>query len=306
VATIKATEIRDCLVKSLFEVFKFKEIYVHVVATESAKRFFDVGWNEKLQEEGEDITTTSTNNALLRPRPPYIEGVFDKLVKIKEEHQRHEYRDINDSENEGGVLYTKFYNDSSEWQRWGKRGDTVTHIDLRNKAEVCVIAPCSANTLGKIANGLCDNLATSIIRAWDFKKPLLIAPAMNTAMWENPITKRQLDSIRANHIEIMNSQNQNQNNRDSTENVNDDDDDDDDDDKKKYRRGIITNTRAPTATTTGACTIIKPIEKTLMCGDFGQGAMAEPDTIARAATEALLKHLDEKIAMDSQRSRRRR
>lgn len=49
------------------------------------------------------------------------------------------------------------------------------HIELRNWADVLLIAPLSANTLAKIAGGLCDNLLTCVVRAWDFKKPLLVS-----------------------------------------------------------------------------------------------------------------------------------
>lgn len=50
---------------------------------------------------------------------------------------------------------------------------SVLHIELRKWADVLVIAPLSANTLAKIAGGLCDNLVTSVVRAWDFSKPFL-------------------------------------------------------------------------------------------------------------------------------------
>jgi hypothetical protein len=52
-------------------------------------------------------------------------------------------------------------------------GDPVGHIELRNWADGAVVAPASANTLAKMAGGLCDNLLTCIVRAWDFRKPLL-------------------------------------------------------------------------------------------------------------------------------------
>ncbi|KAJ9559579.1 hypothetical protein OSB04_004739 [Centaurea solstitialis] len=89
------------------------------------------------------------------------------------------------------ILYT----DEHEWSSWSKIGDSVLHIELRRWADIMVIAPLSANTLGKIAGGLCDNLLTSVIRAWDYEKPIFVAPAMNTFMWTNPFTERHLMSI---------------------------------------------------------------------------------------------------------------
>ena len=154
-------------------------VRVHAVATDAAKRFIGAG----LVEEGHP------EQFLQKYYPDgcsmeEIDGIFDKLVANAYGSRS---------------LLGSYYNDTSEWQSWRNRGDAVTHIDLRNKADICVIAPCSANTLAKVANGMCDNLATSIIRAWDFSKPLLIAPAMNTHMWQNPITKKHIDAIKKNH-----------------------------------------------------------------------------------------------------------
>ena len=59
------------------------------------------------------------------------------------------------------------------------------------------LAPLDANTLAKLANGLCDNLLTCICRAWDFSKPILFAPAMNTFMWEHPITATHINVIQS-------------------------------------------------------------------------------------------------------------
>ena len=82
--------------------------------------------------------------------------------------------------------------DDDEYSLWGKRGDMVLHIDLVNLADALVISPLSANTLAKISTGLCDNLLTCVARAWRFKKPFVVAPAMNTYMYEHPITEKQL------------------------------------------------------------------------------------------------------------------
>ena len=85
--------------------------------------------------------------------------------------------------------------DSDEWNSWKHRGDPVLHIELRNWADIGVIAPLSANSLAKIANGMADNLLTSVLRAWDLSKPVLVAPAMNTMMWDHPVTSDHLATL---------------------------------------------------------------------------------------------------------------
>ncbi|XP_060709622.1 phosphopantothenoylcysteine decarboxylase isoform X3 [Hemiscyllium ocellatum] len=88
-------------------------------------------------------------------------------------------------------------------EMWKQRSDPVLHIDLRRWADLMVIAPLDANTLGKIATGICDNLLTCIVRAWDLKKPLLFCPAMNTVMWEHPITATQVQTLKSfGYIEV--------------------------------------------------------------------------------------------------------
>lgn len=84
----------------------------------------------------------------------------------------------------------KVYSDSDEWLFGGdecraeyKKGDRVLHIELRDWADVLVIAPASANTLSKMFYRLADNLLTTTFLAWRDYKPVIIAPAMNTEMW---------------------------------------------------------------------------------------------------------------------------
>uniref|UniRef100_A0A914CW95 Flavoprotein domain-containing protein n=1 Tax=Acrobeloides nanus TaxID=290746 RepID=A0A914CW95_9BILA len=120
------------------------------------------------------------------------------------------------------------FDDRDEWSMWQSRGDPVLHIELRKWADTLLIAPLDANSLAKIAHGLCDNLLTSLVRAWDFNKPLYFAPAMNTAMWENPLTYQHMKTLK----ELL-----------------------------QFRE-------------------IPPIEKELMCGDKGYGAMATVQMIA--------------------------
>ena len=67
------------------------------------------------------------------------------------------------------------------------------HISYADEADIMIIAPATANTISKIAAGICDNLLTSIVCA--FKKPVIIAPAMNCNMWDNPIIQENLKKL---------------------------------------------------------------------------------------------------------------
>jgi len=71
----------------------------------------------------------------------------------------------------------------------------IPHIYLKDWADVLVVAPLTANTLAKIAHGMADNLLTSTIRAWKVDNPIVVAPAMNTDMWNHPVTNRNLQEI---------------------------------------------------------------------------------------------------------------
>lgn len=82
--------------------------------------------------------------------------------------------------------------DEDEWAAWNVVGDSVRHIELKDWADVMLLVPMSANTLAKLANGLADNLLTCVARAWITCKPFIFAPAMNTDMWNHPITAKQL------------------------------------------------------------------------------------------------------------------
>lgn len=90
------------------------------------------------------------------------------------------------------------YTDKDEWSVYKQRGDPVLHIELRKWADAFLIAPLDANTMGKIANGLCDNLLTCVARAWDFNsnKNFYFAPAMNTCMWDHPMTADHLKKLK--------------------------------------------------------------------------------------------------------------
>lgn len=72
------------------------------------------------------------------------------------------------------MIVAFYFQDEEEWRQWKVVGDPVLHIELRRWADVLLLAPLSANTLAKVSNGLCDNLLTCVVRAWDFAKPLLV------------------------------------------------------------------------------------------------------------------------------------
>ncbi|KAF1849946.1 flavo protein [Cucurbitaria berberidis CBS 394.84] len=131
----------------------------------------------------------------------FLQGQSEEQPSIK---------DIGALPNVDGVYF-----DEDEWKAPWKRGNKILHIELRRWADIMVIAPLSANELAKITQGLSDNLLLSVVRAWDttglidpvrdipgvqwpqdaggvLKKRILVAPSMNTAMWFQPITKKQI------------------------------------------------------------------------------------------------------------------
>lgn len=73
-----------------------------------------------------------------------------------------------------------------------------SHIALIDWADVLLFAPLSANSLAKLALGLCDNIVTAAARAWPLDqqdKPFVVAPAMNTKMWSHPATQAHIDTL---------------------------------------------------------------------------------------------------------------
>lgn len=101
-----------------------------------------------------------------------------------------------------GPTAQNLWDDKMEWEYYTKH-NKVLHIDLVKDSDRLVIAPLSANTLAKIANGICDNLLTCVARAWDFDKPFTVAPAMNTKMWNHPITKEHIAKIKSWGIKVI-------------------------------------------------------------------------------------------------------
>lgn len=143
--------------------------------------------------------------------------------------------------------------DSDEWsgERY-RRDDPVLHIELRRWAELLLIAPLDANTLAKLAAGISDNCLTCVWRAWDPKRPVLLAPAMNTLMWQHPLTVRHLRqlAVDATGREPPTL---------------------DEDELVEWINSHAQKLR-----------LVGPISKRLACGEIGIGAMSEVDQIIAA------------------------
>jgi len=131
----------------------------------------------------------------------------------------------------------------------------IPHIYLKDWADVLVVAPLTANTLAKIANGIADNLLTCTIRAWKAENPIVVAPAMNTDMWNHPVTFRNLESIMHMYNYIDNGSQH-----------------------SPFRENSI----CPYFLVKRMFVLVQPTIKKLACGTTGIGAMANIDDIVKA------------------------
>lgn len=143
------------------------------------------------------------------------------------------------------------YLDEDEWNRPWTRGDDILHIELRRWADILVIAPLSANSMAKMTAGIADSLLLCVVRAWDTtggiegssRKRIVVAPAMNTAMWRHPVTAKQMK--------------------------------------------VLENEWGLDREGSGWIEVLRPVEKTLACGDAGDGAMREWTEIVSIIEERL-------------------
>jgi phosphopantothenoylcysteine decarboxylase/phosphopantothenate--cysteine ligase len=79
----------------------------------------------------------------------------------------------------------------------------MAHIDLTREADAIVIAPCSADFMRKLVHGAADDLLSALCLARPATLPLLIAPAMNVEMWENPATQRNAAQLRQDGVRLL-------------------------------------------------------------------------------------------------------
>lgn len=82
-------------------------------------------------------------------------------------------------------------------------GNVMDHIHLMRWADLVLVAPATANFINKAAQGIGDDLVQTLFLAHDFKKPFLIAPAMNTSMYTHPVTQRSIKSLKEMGLEIL-------------------------------------------------------------------------------------------------------
>ena len=86
--------------------------------------------------------------------------------------------------------------------QWDARmPNAMAHIDLSREADLIVVAPASADFVARVAHGLADDLLATMVLARDC--PLLLAPAMNRQMWENPATRRNVAQLAADGVHIL-------------------------------------------------------------------------------------------------------
>ncbi|MGF1579192.1 MAG: flavoprotein [Gemmataceae bacterium] len=157
--------------------------------------------------------------------------------------------------------------DEDEWpgmangRRW-QRKEPVLHIELRRWADIFVVAPIDANTLAKVAYGLADNCLTCVWRAWDRTRPVVVAPAMNTHMWDHPATIRHLRQLAqdAGMSRLGDT-------RDALELIH----------RINESEGLVR--------------IVPPVSKRLACDDIGMGAMNTVEVIVNTVTQVLNEQL---------------
>lgn len=93
----------------------------------------------------------------------------------------------------GNRVYTDLFEAPEEWD--------LLHTSLAARAALVVVCPATLNLIGKLANGLCDDLLTGVLFAT--KAPVLLVPAMNPGMYEHPATQENLRRLRQRKVEFV-------------------------------------------------------------------------------------------------------
>jgi phosphopantothenoylcysteine synthetase/decarboxylase len=128
----------------------------------------------KLTAAGAKVNTVMTENACQLIRPKSFEAVTNSAV------------------------FTGLWDTNTEFK--------TSHINLVNWADIVVVAPATANIIGKIANGICDDLlSTTLCVCWPLIKSgaALLAPAMNDNMWNNPAVQRNIKQVKEMGFQLI-------------------------------------------------------------------------------------------------------
>lgn len=117
------------------------------------------------------------------------------------------FRDFGEKRIAARVGPNDYYRDDDEWNfRYMKFDMPVraSHLALCDWADCVIVAPVTCNTMGKIANGIADNLLTSIFVAWQYRnKPVILCPACNTNMWNNVTTQNNVEKLRRLGVDLV-------------------------------------------------------------------------------------------------------
>jgi len=85
------------------------------------------------------------------------------------------------------------------------RGDMMSHIHVSRWADAIIVCPATANVINKITAGIADDmLTTTWIAAYDLKKPMIVIPVMNAAMWHYPATVKSIETLKQWGVEVIN------------------------------------------------------------------------------------------------------
>ncbi len=129
-----------------------------------------VGLASMLKQSGADVKTVMTESACKLVRPKSFQAIT------------------------GGEVYTTLWDGAQEFE--------IGHVSLEEWADIVVVAPATANIIAKVACGICDEvLSTALCACW--KKTMLLVPAMNTNMWENPAVQKNIERVKNMGFEVI-------------------------------------------------------------------------------------------------------
>ena len=146
---------------------KNKNIVIGISSSIACYKILDLA--KKLKDLGANIYVIMTKNAAKMISPSEFEGIAKEVR-------------------------THMFDPEFNYKDYLKKDKPINHISLADIADLFLIAPATANTIGKIANGIADDLLTTSVMAT--LAPVVICPAMNVKMWENPIVQENTKKLR--------------------------------------------------------------------------------------------------------------